>query len=145
MRDEFVLRCCSQAGTADRCAFLEAAEEAFGRPLDRELQAKHLLAFHKIATQHLDTFLSISQRATLRRGRPRPKRQTRSRAAVSEASPSHEKRSLVCEQLEGEPWFGLPGTIPLTQQQMGVERGSTDEWIEDIGKDLFEFLGLEPW
>ena len=48
VRDVVVLRCCSQGEEKDRSAFLEAAEEAFGRPLDRELRAKLLLAFHKI-------------------------------------------------------------------------------------------------
>ena len=49
VRDVVVLRCCPQAEPANRGAFLEAAEEAFGSPLDRELQAVLLLAYHKIA------------------------------------------------------------------------------------------------
>ena len=39
VRGVVVLRCRSQAKPADRGALLEAAEEAFGRPLDRELRA----------------------------------------------------------------------------------------------------------
>ena len=45
VRDVVVLRCRSRAQTGDRSAFLEATEEAFGRPLDCELQNALLLAF----------------------------------------------------------------------------------------------------
>ena len=55
-------------------AFLEAAEEAFGSPPDRELRAQLLLAFHKIVKNKADAFLSNSQQATKRRGFPRPRR-----------------------------------------------------------------------
>ena len=75
VRDVIVIRCRSRAEPGDRGAFLEAAEEAFGRPLDRELRAVLLLAYHKVAKNRRDTFLSNSQLATARRGRPRPRRQ----------------------------------------------------------------------
>ena len=42
--DVVVLRCCSRVQPGDRSAFLEAAEEAFGRLLDGELWAGLLLA-----------------------------------------------------------------------------------------------------
>ncbi len=48
-RDVVVLRCRSPAEPGNRRAFLEAAEEAFGRPVDGDLRAKLLLAYHKIA------------------------------------------------------------------------------------------------
>ena len=44
-----ILHCRSQAEPGDRGAFLVAAEKAFGRPLDRELRAVVLLAYHKVA------------------------------------------------------------------------------------------------
>ena len=49
VRDVVVMRCRPRAEPGDRGAFLEAAEEAFGRPLDRELRAVLLLAYHKVA------------------------------------------------------------------------------------------------
>ena len=48
VRDVVVLRCRSQADPGDRGAFLNAAVEAFGRPLERELEACLILAFHKL-------------------------------------------------------------------------------------------------
>ena len=51
VRDVVVLRLRSQADPGDRKAFLDAAVEVFGRlgqPLDQELQACLLLAFHKL-------------------------------------------------------------------------------------------------
>ena len=80
VRDVVVVRCRSRAEPGDRGAFLEAAEEAFGRPLDRELRAVLLLAYHKFAKNRPDTFLSNSQLATARRGRPRPRRRRAARA-----------------------------------------------------------------
>ena len=82
VRDVVVMRCRLQAAPGDRGAFLEAAEEAFGRPLDRELRAVLLLAYHKVAKGKIDTFPSNSQLATARRGRPKPRRQ---RAAGGDA------------------------------------------------------------
>jgi len=117
VRDVVVLRCCSQAGTADRSAFLEAAEEAFGRPLDRELRAKLLLAFHKIFKNQPDTFLSNTQRATQRRGgRPRPRRP---RPSVVGATTK--------EQSKGEPMYVFLGTIPLV--------------LDASAQAFFDFLG----
>ena len=49
IRDALSLHCRSQAEPGDRGAFLVAAEKAFGRPLDRELRAVLLLAYHKVA------------------------------------------------------------------------------------------------
>ena len=48
VRDVVVLRCRSQADPGDSGAFLYAAVEAFGRPLERELEACLILAFHKL-------------------------------------------------------------------------------------------------
>ena len=51
VRDVIVLRCRSVSEPRDRDAFILAAEEAFGRggePLDRELKAVLLLAYHKL-------------------------------------------------------------------------------------------------
>ena len=51
VRDVIVLRCCSVSEPRDREAFILAAEEAFGRrgePLDHELRAVLLLAYHKL-------------------------------------------------------------------------------------------------
>ena len=97
VRDVVVLRCCSQAGTADRGAFLEAAEEAFGSPLDRELGAQLLLAFSKVSKDKLDTFQSNSQQATNRRGYPRPRRQPRSSEIDEDASAEAFFRFLTLE------------------------------------------------
>ena len=85
VRDVVVVRCRSRAEPGDRGAFLEAAEEAFGRPLDRELRAVLLLAYHKFAKNRPDSFLSNSQLATARRGRPRPRRQRKARAGGTAA------------------------------------------------------------
>ena len=97
VRDVVVLRCCCQVGTVDRSAFLEAAEEAFGSGLDRELRAQLLLAFHKIAKNKPDTFLSNSQQATNRRGYPRPRRQPRSSEIDEDASAEAFFRFLTLE------------------------------------------------
>ena len=51
VRDVVVLRCCSVSEARNRETFILAAEEAFGRrgePLDRELRAVLLLAYHKL-------------------------------------------------------------------------------------------------
>ena len=51
VRDVVVLRCCSVSEARNRETFILAAEEAFGRrgePLDGELQAFLLLAYHKL-------------------------------------------------------------------------------------------------
>ena len=51
VRDVVVLRCCSVSKARNRETFILAAEEAFGRqgePLDRELRALLLLAYHKL-------------------------------------------------------------------------------------------------
>ena len=74
VRDAFVVRCRSQAVPGDRASFLETAEEAFGRPLDRDARATLLQAYHKVSKGKPDTFPSNSQLATARRGRPRPRR-----------------------------------------------------------------------
>ena len=74
VRDAFILRLRSQAVPGNRASFLETAEEAFGRPLDVEARAVLLLAYHKVSKGKPDTFLSNSQLATARRGRPRPRR-----------------------------------------------------------------------
>ena len=103
VRDVVVLRCCSQGEEKDRSAFLEAAEEAFGRLLDRELRAKLLLAVSKIFKNQPNTFLSNTQKATERRdGR---KRSRRPRPSVVGATTK--------EQSEGEPMYVFLGTIPL--------------------------------
>ena len=70
VRDVVVLRL-ARAQPGDRGAFLETAEEVFGGPLDEERQARLLLAYHKMARNKPDTFLSNNQLATVRRGRPR--------------------------------------------------------------------------
>ena len=70
VRDVVVLRL-ARAQPGDRGAFLETAEEAFGGPLDEERKAVLLLAYHKMARNKPDTFLSNNQLATVRRGRPR--------------------------------------------------------------------------
>ena len=78
IRDALVLHCRSQAADpGDRGAFLETAERVFGRPLDRDLRAVLLLAYHKVSKDLpiTSTFLSNTQLATARRGRPRPRRQ----------------------------------------------------------------------
>ena len=74
VRDAFVLRLRSQAVPGNRASFLETAEEAFGRPLDVEVRAVLLLAYHKVSKGKPDTFLSNRQLATARRGRPWPRR-----------------------------------------------------------------------
>ena len=74
VRDAFVLRLRSQALPGNRASFLETAEEAFDRPLDVEVRAVLLLAYHKVSKGKPDTFLSNSQLATARRRRPRPRR-----------------------------------------------------------------------
>ena len=51
VRDVVVLRCCSVSEARNRETFILAAEEAFGRrgePLDHELNAVLLLAYHKL-------------------------------------------------------------------------------------------------
>ena len=48
MRDVVVLRCQSHDNPWGRSAFFLNAEQAFGQPLGRELQALLLIAFHKI-------------------------------------------------------------------------------------------------
>ena len=48
VRDVVVLRCRHQAQPTDRIAFLAAAVEAFGGPLDPGLKSVLLLAHHKI-------------------------------------------------------------------------------------------------
>ena len=77
IRDALVLHCRSQAADPSRGAFLEAAGRVFGRPLDRDLRAVLLLAYHKVSKDLpiASTFLSNTQLATARRGRPRPRRQ----------------------------------------------------------------------
>ena len=88
MRDVVVLRCRSQAEPGDRGAFLEAAEEVFGQPLGRELQAVLLLAYHKVSKGKPDTFLSNSQLATARRGHPRPRRRRQRDPRVVDVVPA---------------------------------------------------------
>ena len=83
LRDVLVIRCRSQTVLKDRKSFLETAEEAFGRPLDRELRAVILLAYHKITKGNTDTFPSNSQLNTVRRGYTRPRRE---RGTVSDAA-----------------------------------------------------------
>ena len=97
VRDVVVLRCCCQVGTADRGAFLEFVEQAFGGPLDRELRAQLLLAFSKVSKDKLDTFQSNSQQATNRRGYPRPRRQPRSSEIDEDASAEAFFRFLTLE------------------------------------------------
>ena len=77
VRDVVVARCRSQAEPGDRGAFLEAAGELFGEPLDWELRAVLLHGYHKGAKDKPDSFLSNCQLATARRGRTRPRRQRR--------------------------------------------------------------------
>ena len=74
VRDAFVLRLRSEALPGNRASFLETAEEAFGRPLDRDARATLLQAYHKVSKGKPDTFPSNSQLETARRGRPRPRR-----------------------------------------------------------------------
>ena len=51
MRDVVIVRCCSDRflwpQLRGRASFLAAAEQAFGGPLDRELRAVLLLAYHR--------------------------------------------------------------------------------------------------
>ena len=75
VRDVVVARCRSQAELGDREAFLEAAERAFGRPLDRDLRAVLLLAFHKVPMDKASRFLSNGQLEAARRGGRRRRRQ----------------------------------------------------------------------
>ena len=90
LRDVVVLRCSSQAAPGDRNAFLEAAAEAFGRTLDREVRAVLLLSYHKVFKGSNNAFLSNSAR----RGRTRPRRQ---RAANGDAAagPAQEEGGAV--------------------------------------------------
>jgi len=90
VRDVVVLRCSSRAAPQDRSAFLEAAAEAFGRPLDWDLQAVLLLVHHKVFKGSNNAFLSNSAR----RGRTRPRRQ---RAANGDAAagPAQEEGGAV--------------------------------------------------
>ena len=82
VRDAFVVRCRSQAVPGDRASFLNVAWEAFGQPPDPDWQLRIpvLLGSYRknsCSTGAL-TFLSKTQLATRRRGRPRPrKRQAR--------------------------------------------------------------------
>ena len=98
VRDVVVLRCCSQGEEKDRGAFLEAAKEAFGRPLDRELRAKLLLAASKIFEDQPDTFPSNTKKEAERRGGR--KRSKRLRPSVVGATTK--------EQLEREPMYVSP-------------------------------------
>ena len=134
VRDVVVLRCCSQAGTADRGAFLEAAEQAFGSsPLDPELWAQLQLAFHKVTKNKPNTFPSQASR----KRRRRPRRQPR----------SSEKRSLEGEQSEREPWYVFLDTIPLMPSADGTMHQLEDpHQLEDASAEaFFDFLELDPW
>ena len=114
VRDVVVLRCCSQGEEKDRGAFLEAAKEAFGRPLDRELRAKLLLAASKIFEDQRDTFLSNTKIEAERRGGR--KRSKRLRPSVVGATTK--------EQLEREPMYVSP--------------------LHESAREFFEFFMLEP-
>ena len=74
-------------------------------------------AYHKIAKNKPDTFLSNTQRATQRRGgRPRPRRP---RPSVVGATTK--------EQSKGEPMYVFLGTIPLD--------------LDASAQAFFDFLG----
>ena len=53
VREVVVSRCCSWPQLRDRGAFLEAVEQAFGSPLDRELRARLLVAYHRAVKEKL--------------------------------------------------------------------------------------------
>ncbi|MEC8494614.1 MAG: hypothetical protein VXZ39_06820, partial [Planctomycetota bacterium] len=77
VRDAFVVRCRSQAVPGDRASFLNVAWEAFGQPPDPDWQRRIpvlLGSYHKTAKGKANTFLSKNQLATMRRGRPRPRK-----------------------------------------------------------------------
>ena len=74
-RDVVVWRCRSVSKSGGRDAFLETAEQAFGKPLDPQLRAQLLNAYHKVTEGQTDSFMSNNQLATARRGRPRKRRQ----------------------------------------------------------------------
>ena len=114
VRDVVVLRCCSQGEEKDRGAFLEAAKEAFGRPLGRELRAKLLLAASKIFEDQPDTFPSNTKKEAERRGGR--KRSKRLRPSVVGATTK--------EQLEREPMYVSP--------------------LHESAREFFEFFMLEP-
>ena len=136
VRDVVVLRCCSQGEEKDRRAFLEAAEKAFGRPLDRGFRAKLLLAFSKIFKNQPDTFLSNAQLATqCRGGRPRPRHPRSSVVGVT-----------TKEQLEGKPMYVLPVIIPLDPSADGrMHQLEHLHQLEDASADeFFDFLMREP-
>ena len=73
VRDVIVSRCCSWPRLRDRGAFLEAAEQAFGGPLERGLRAVLLLSYHKMvkATLGDDNVIFEPTRVEPTRGRRR--------------------------------------------------------------------------
>lgn len=77
VRDAFVVRCRSQAVPGNRASFLNVAWKAFGQPPDRDWQLRIpvlLGSYHKTAKGKTDTFPSKNKLATIRRGRPRPRK-----------------------------------------------------------------------
>ena len=129
-RDVVVLRCCSQGEEKNRDALLEAAEKAFGRPLDRALRAKLLLAFSKIFKNQPDTFLSNAQLATqCRGGRQRPRH---SRSSVEGATTK--------EQLEVKPMYVLD---PSADERMHPLE-HPDQFEDASADEFFGFLMREP-
>jgi len=153
VRDVVVARCRSQAELGDREAFLEAAERAFGRPLDRDLRAVLLLAFHKVPMDKASRFLSNGQLEAARRGGRRRRRQrdaaTPSACATSSMSGprlvSHitgtvggakdgaEDRNPVKHELVRQLLTPIEGAI--VEQDVGVQRATCwgpYQWVTDL-------------
>ena len=83
MRDVVVLRCQSQDRPWDRTLFLDAAEEAFGQSLGRELQALLLIAFHKIKFRR-ERQEAMAQAKAKAKPKPRPNRLASQQPTLSE-------------------------------------------------------------
>ena len=63
VREVVVSRCCSWPQLRDRGAFLESVEQSFGSPLDHELTATLLVAYHKAVKEKLAGPPSVILRA----------------------------------------------------------------------------------
>ena len=104
IRDVVVLRCLSIAKPGDRDSFLDMAEKAFGASWCDKQRNHVLLAHSKVAEKFPGlTFLSNNQKATVLRGKPRPRRGERN------------KRSKSAPPAVGAltwPWMGEPRWVP---------------------------------
>ena len=78
-----MIRLRAEVPAQDHEAFLEAAQEAFGYPLDRHLNSLVCQAYAKMSKHKADSFLSSNALADARRGRPRPRRNRTGRRAKS--------------------------------------------------------------